>query len=303
MRIGFGGTTIVDELDLLLAPGARCGVIGPNGSGKTSLLRTIVGEILPVAGKIERADLLRVVYFDQNRASLDPSLTLKRALASEGDGVIYRDRPLHVAAWAKRFLFRPEQLETRVSSLSGGERARIVLARMMLQPADLLVLDEPTNDLDIPALEVLEESLLEFPGALVLVSHDRHLLDRVSTQIVALDGRGGARHFADYDQWEANRAAPLTKKESARSSAPRAPRAASRKLSYLEQREWSGIEAAVLAAEARVAATQSRTEDPSISADAGRLLERFRELDAARAEVDRLYARWAELEEKQRSDP
>ncbi|MBI3447515.1 MAG: ABC-F family ATP-binding cassette domain-containing protein [Acidobacteria bacterium] len=300
IRIAFGETTIIENLDMLLAPGTRCGVIGPNGSGKTTLLRAIVGEIEPAAGKIERAEMLRVVYFDQTRASLDPTLSLKRALAPEGDGVIYRDRPLHVAAWAKRFLFRPEQLETRVSSLSGGERARIVLARMMLQPADLLVLDEPTNDLDIPALEVLEESLLEFPGALVLVSHDRHLLDRVSTQIVALDGRGGARHYADYDQWETSRATPLTRRESARSAAPKTPRPAARKLSYLEQREWAGIETAVLAAEGRVAGAKSRAEDPSIAADAAQLLERFKDLDAAQAEVDRLYSRWAELEEKQR---
>src|SRR5215212_8404287 len=160
----------------------------------------IIGEIAPDAGTIEQADKLRVVYFEQNRESLDASLTLKRALAPEGDSVVYRDRSVHVASWAKRFLFRPEQLETSVSKLSGGEKARIVLARLMLKPADLLVLDEPTNDLDISTLEVLEESLLEFPGALVLVTHDRYLLDRVSTTILALDGKGGAEYFADLTQ-------------------------------------------------------------------------------------------------------
>src|SRR6185436_1527438 len=171
------------------------------GLAKTTLLRIIVGELAPDAGTIERADGLRVVYFEQNRESLDPNLTLKRALAPEGDSVIHQGRSVHVAGWAKRFLFRSEQLETSVSKLSGGEKARIVLARLMLQPADLLVMDEPTNDLDIPTLDVLEESLLEFPGALVLVTHDRYLLDRVSTRVLALDGRGGAEYFADYGQW------------------------------------------------------------------------------------------------------
>ncbi len=301
LRIVLGGTTIVEHVDLMLAPGMRCGVIGPNGSGKTSLLRTIVGEIAPVAGTLQRAEGLRVVYFDQNRESLDPALTLKRALAPEGDSVVYRDRAVHVAAWAKRFLFKPAQLETQVSRLSGGERARIVLARMMLQPADLLVLDEPTNDLDIPALEVLEEALLEFPGALVLVSHDRYLLDRVSTQVIALDGRGGARHFADYDQWEASRLPPASPRKMApRPPVTKTPQGMARKLGYLEQREWDGMEAAVLDAEARLAEARRQAEDPSIATNAALLQERHSKLEQLQAEVDRLYTRWAALDEKQR---
>lgn len=301
LRIAFAGTTIVDGLDLLLTPGMRLGVLGPNGSGKTTLLRTIVGEIAPAAGTIKRAEALRVVYFAQNREALDPGLTLKRALAPEADSVIYRDRALHVASWAKRFLFHPAQLETPVSRLSGGERARIVLARMMLQPADVLVLDEPTNDLDIPALEVLEEALLEFPGALVLVSHDRHLLDRVSTQVLALDGRGGAQHYADYDQWEANRQPQdRPKRATTRASTPKAQRPGARGLAYLEQREWDGLEDAVRAAEARVAEARRRAEDPAIATDAGMLQKRLSELGDLQAQADRLYARWAELDEKQR---
>ena len=301
LRIAFDGTSIVDGLDLLLTPGMRLGVLGPNGSGKTTLLRTIVGEITPAAGTIKRAEALRVVYFAQNRDVLDPGLTLKRALAPEGDSVIYRDRALHVASWAKRFLFHPGQLETPVSRLSGGERARIVLARMMLRPADILVLDEPTNDLDIPALEVLEEALLEFPGALVLVSHDRHLLDRVSTRVVALDGRGGAQHYAAYDQWEATRTPQASpKRDTTRASPPKAQRSGARRLAYLEQREWDGLEAAVLGAEARVAEARRRAEDPSIATDAGMLQKRLSELGDLQAQVDRLYARWAELDEKQK---
>jgi len=301
LRIAFESTTIVETLDLLLTPGARLGVLGPNGSGKTTLLRTIVGDILPAAGTIKRAEGLRVVYFDQDRDSLDPALTLKRALAPEGDSVIYRDRALHVAAWAKRFLFNPGQLETPVSRLSGGERARIVLARMMLRPADVLVLDEPTNDLDIAALEVLEEALLEFPGALVLVTHDRHLLDRVSTQVLALDGRGGARPYASYDQWEAHRQRqPTEKKETPLAPAARTPRPAARRLSYLEQREWDGLEAAVNDTESRLAEARRRAEDPSIATDADMLQRRLAELGELQAQVDRLYKRWTELDEKQK---
>ena len=297
----FGSIAIVDGLELLLTPGMRLGVLGPNGSGKTTLLRMIVGELPPDAGEIRRDDALRVVYYDQNRATLDPALSLKRSLAPDGDTVVYGDRAVHVVSWAKRFLFRPEQLETPVSRLSGGERARIVIARLMLQPADLLVLDEPTNDLDIPTLEVLEESLLEFPGALVLVTHDRHLIDRVSTAILALDGRGGALRFADYGQWEARERTPIpATKDTRRPEGAKAPKASAKKLSYVDQREWDGMEENVLAAEARLEEARSRAEDGSIASDAATLQLRHAELEAAQREVDRFYARWAELEAKRK---
>ena len=171
----------------------------------------------------------------------------------------------------------------------------------MLQPADLLVLDEPTNDLDIPTLEVLEESLLEFPGALVLVTHDRHLIDRVSTTILALDGKGGAERFADYGQWEADREKPRpSKKDTVRTAHPGAPPAKGKKLSYMEQREWDGMEQIVLVAEARLEQARLRSEDASIASDAAALQLRIAELHAAQREADRLYARWAELESKRK---
>ena len=297
LRKTMGDKRIVHDLDVLLTPGTRLGVLGPNGSGKTTLLRMLIGELEPDAGTIERADGLRVVYFEQNRESLDPNVTLKRALAPEGDSVVYRDRAIHVAGWAKRFLFRSEQLETAVSRLSGGEKARIVLARLMLQPADLLVMDEPTNDLDIPTLDVLEESLVDFPGALVLVTHDRYLLDRVATQILALDGRGGAQYYADLAQWESARETrDVRDKPQVTDSRQAAPKA--KRLGYLEQREFDAMEANVVAAEERLARAKERAEDPLIAADANALQERYTELSAAQAEVDRLYARWAELEAK-----
>ena len=170
--------------------------------------------------------------------------------------VIYRDRTVHVAGWAKRFLFRDEQLDMPVSRLSGGERARVMIARLMLATADVLLLDEPTNDLDIPTLEVLEDSLLDFPGAIVLVSHDRYMLDRVSTMVIGLDGGEGCV-FADYSQWEAFRAEQLSERP-----APKLPRPSTisdepkKKLSYLHQREWDGMEARILEAEHDLAAAQ-----------------------------------------------
>ena len=169
----------------------------------------------------------------------------------------------------------------------------------MLQPADLLVLDEPTNDLDIPTLEVLEESLLEFPGALVLVTHDRHLIDRVATTILALDGRGGVLRFADYGQWEARERAPSSSRQDDEApESARPPSKKSKKLSYVEQREWESMEETVLAAEARLEEAKKRAEDPSIASDASALQLRLAELASAQDEADRLYARWAQLEGK-----
>jgi len=300
----FDGAPLIEGLELLLTPGMRVGVVGPIGSGKSTLLRMIVGELKPDRGEIRRVDDLRTVYFDQNRSGLDTNQTLKRALAPQGDSVIFRDRSVHVVTWAKRFLFRPAQLEQPVSRLSGGERARVALARMMLQPADLLVLDEPTNDLDIATLEVLEETLIEFPGALVLVSHDRHLVDRVTTEILALDGTGTVQRYADYDQWQAHRrvgAAPRKSKPAA--SERTVPRPKAKRLNYLEQREWEGMEQRVLAAEARMAEGRAHAENPSVASDAAALQERLQALDEAQREVDRLYERWAELESKLNPSP
>jgi ATP-binding cassette subfamily F protein uup len=311
-----GGRRLFSDLDLVITPGTRVGLIGPNGSGKTTLLDVLAGAVAPDAGAIDRADGLSAVRFEQERGGLDPGESLRRALAPEGDAVVWQGRSVHVAAWAKRFLFQPEQLDLPVGRLSGGEQARIRIARLMRQPADLLILDEPTNDLDIPTLEVLEDSLAEFDGALVLVTHDRFMLERVSTVILALDGQGRATAFADYAQWEAaarsaagsgpRNAAPSDLRGVSRAAAgAQAERTAARersrprRLSYLEQREWDGIERAILDAEGAVDACRREAEDPAIAADPTALQERYAALEAARAEVDRLYDRWAELGAKQ----
>ena len=279
----------------------RLGLLGPNGSGKTTLLSLLDGTLEPDAGTIQRADWLRTVRFEQSRDTLDSAATLRRALAPEGDSVIYQDRPIHVAAWAKRFLFRTEQLDTPVSRLSGGEQARILIARLMLQPADLLILDEPTNDLDIPTLEVLEESLLEFPGALVLVTHDRYLLESVSTVVLALDGQGQfgvLRRLRAVGGRPPVRAAALeSHRRQGRTAEAR--RKEAKRLSYKEKQEWEQMEAKILAAEGSLEAAQAAVEDPAVATDPAALQERCNALEAARREVERLYARWAELEGKQ----
>ncbi len=302
LRKSLGAQPIVGSLDLQLGPGERIGLLGPNGSGKSTLLKLLAGTLTPDAGTITRADRLRVVTFEQHRESLDQQATLRQALApAGGDAVVYQERSVHLVSWAKRFLFKPEQLDLPVSRLSGGEQARLLIARLMLQPADVLILDEPTNDLDISTLDVLEDSLLEFTGALVLVTHDRWLLDRVSTRLLALDGTGRADWFADCPQWEAAQGKNATEDRRSHTSTERATpggRSKRKGLSYKEQGEWDQIEARILESEARVAASQAAVNDPSIASSAADLQDRYAALHAAQADVERLYARWAELDEK-----
>jgi len=296
-----GGRTLFRDLSFTLQPGTRLGLLGLNGTGKTTLLRILAGELEPDSGRIELAPALRTVYFDQAREHLDLSQTLRQGLGAHGDHVIYRDRPIHVAGWAKRFLFDSGQLDRPLASLSGGEQARVLIARLMLQPADLLLMDEPTNDLDIPTLEVLEESLTEFPGALVLVTHDRFLLDRVSTAVIGLDGQGSAELFADYWQWEQSaqrRPEPKPQKQAPpperRESAP-----AKKKLSYLEAREWEQMESKVLEAEQELEAIRAEMHSPEVVSDGPKLQACYERMQAAEAKVAALYDRWAELEAKQ----
>jgi len=299
-----GGRPLFQGLNFIISAGLRVGLVGPNGSGKTTLLRLLRGEVAATTGEIRRAERLRIVYFDQRR-ELDSTVTLRRALAPEGDSVIYQDRVVHVASWAAKFLFKSEQLNQPVDRLSGGERARVLIAQLMLQPADVLLLDEPTNDLDIPTLEILEESLLEFRGSLVLVTHDRYMLDRVSNIVLGLDGQGNAERFADYLQWETWQAErQQDAKTNVRSSVRTAVNAhfdapSKKKLSYLEAREYASIEQRVAAAEEVLDARRIAAEDPAIASDSARLLSAHTELEEAQKQVDELYARWAELEKKQ----
>ncbi|HEV2710324.1 MAG TPA: ABC-F family ATP-binding cassette domain-containing protein [Edaphobacter sp.] len=306
VSITLGDRKIVEGLNFLITSGMRVGLVGPNGSGKTTLLRLLTGELEASSGVVKKAPLLKIVYFSQMR-ELDEDVTLRRALAPDSDSVVYQGRVVHVASYATKFLFTSEQLNQPVERLSGGERARVLIAKLMLEPADLLLLDEPTNDLDIATLEILEESLLEYTGALVLVTHDRYMLDRVSTIVLGLDGKGGSERFSDYSQWEQWRGVKVeeaippgaTGKAVASTMSAAAPASGGKKkLSYLEGREFAGIEAAVEAAEDRLQAAREMIERQDVVTDAAKLTAALAEMEAAQTAADELYARWAELTEK-----
>lgn len=231
-------------INLTLSPGSRLALVGANGVGKSTLLRILSGEIAPKQGQIKRADDLQQSVFDQHRLSLPLEMSLRQALAPEGDFVTYGGRQIHVHAWAKRFLFPPERLVQPISVLSGGERARILLARFMTEPADILFLDEPTNDLDIPTLESIESALKDFPGAVVIISHDRALIDAVATQLLVLDGTGGYQLVSSQKQAQAiirqseKAALPPTKEP----SRPVTAATTKNRLSYNEKRRLAELE-------------------------------------------------------------
>jgi ATP-binding cassette subfamily F protein uup len=299
-----GGKLLFRDLDLTITPGQKLGLLGTNGSGKTTLLKLLADVLQPDSGTIKRANELKVVWFDQNRDQLDRNVSLRDALSPSGDQVVYRGRSIHVASWSKRFLFRPDQLNMPVSYLSGGEQARILIARLMLQSADILILDEPTNDLDIPSLEVLEDSLEDFPGAVVLVTHDRMMLDTVSTHLLALDGKGGARFFADYAQWEAIQAASSQGQPKSRASAKGSGKDATsaapgvKALSTNEKKELSQMADRIEKAESAVYEISKRMEDPQLATNHVKLQDCMNELQAAQDAVAKLYERWDELEKR-----
>lgn len=305
----YDGRKLFGDLDITLSPGSRLGLLGRNGCGKSTLIKILAsadtGNIKPDSGSINTADGLAIVSFAQDRSGLDPKATLRRALAPEGDSIIFQGRSIHVVSWAKRFLFRPDQLETPVAQLSGGEKARILIAALMRQPADILLLDEPTNDLDIASLDVLEESLVEFGGALVLVTHDRYLLDRVCDRIIGFTGEGNVFYYADYEQWlrdldtgsgvVLNSEQPKTKK-----SEPVSRQKTSGRLSYMDQREYDQMEERIMAAEENRDRLEILINEPDVAADPGKLQQCWAELEEARTLVDQLYKRWDELEEKKK---
>ncbi|MDG2031112.1 MAG: ABC-F family ATP-binding cassette domain-containing protein [Phycisphaerales bacterium] len=299
-----GSKKLFDSLDLELSPARRIGLLGVNGSGKTTLLRLMSGDLEPDQGTIKRAAELRVVTFSQHRGTLDHSMTLQEALCPVGDMIDYRGKQTHVSGWAKRFLFEPDQLPTLVGNLSGGEQARLLIANLMLEPADVLLLDEPTNDLDIPSLEVLEEALLEFPGALVLVTHDRFMLERIATEFIGLDDSGGARSFMSCDHWNRERRGKASRADSAktRESPARSDRKSRpvvgkpRRLSWKEQKELESMEASILSAESEVEELETTAASPEMTSDHQKATATYAALSKAQERVKQLYARWAELD-------
>lgn len=283
-----GGKALFQNLDLTLSPGSCLGIVGNNGTGKTTLLKILSGAVSHDCGTIKYAEDLKLVYFDQHREQIPAHLTLKEALCPSGDTVTYQGRPIHVNGWAKRFLFPPEKLNLPVGFLSGGERARILIAKLMLQPADILFLDEPTNDLDIPTLEVIEEGLSTFPGAVILISHDRCLMDRLCTQIIGFPGNASHQFFAGYDQWErfcATQKKGLAK-EKMRSSD--SEKKTVKKLSYQEKKELETMEEKIMELEQAIEALNQAALEAAH-------LDHYAKLGKMQEQLEALYARWQDL--------
>lgn len=303
-----GEKLLFSGIHFTLTPGMRLGIVGLNGSGKTTLLRLLAGEITPDKGTIKYADGVKIVYFDQHREQFPADISLRRALAPDGDTVIYRGKSVHVNAWCKRFLFNPDRLDLPFSRLSGGEKARVHIARLMIRPADVLLLDEPTNDLDIPTLEILEESLVDFPGAIVIISHDRYMLDQISNVILGLGSDSDGTLFADYRQWESfqqNRNRQQNREHADKSTREKKPdnapsdeqAPARKKMSFSEKREREQIEEKIAALEKEICLLQENIQSLD-SADSTGMQKLCESLGSKQASLEQLYNRWEELEKK-----
>jgi ATP-binding cassette subfamily F protein uup len=299
----YGSRSIFSKLNLLVGPGTRLGLLGANGCGKSTLIRVLLGQETPDTGEVFRSDLLQAAAFDQNRESLDPTITVAKTVCPSGEFVDYREQRIHVRSYLDRFLFTQTQMDMTVGKLSGGEQARLLIAKLMLRPANILILDEPTNDLDMATLAVLEECLSDFDGAVILVSHDRFFLGQVCNQILAFPVLGGDLvSFADLDQWEQwhseqlkSRVAPSKSTSSPAGGTSGAP-AKKKKLSYKDQRDLDTMEERIAAAEAKLAKATAESALPENSSNAVTLARLSKEMADAQEELDNLYVRWGELE-------
>ena len=298
----YGGRVVVPKMDILISPKSRIGLLGPNGCGKSTLIRMLTGGEQPDTGEVFQSDQLQVAYFEQNRETLDPKLTVYNTVCPLGDYVDVGGEKIHAKSYLTKFLFSYDQMDMPVAKLSGGEQSRLLLARLMLRKANVLVLDEPTNDLDMATLDVLEDVLREFNGAVILVTHDRYFLDQTTEQIMAFaEDRNGDKtieRFAGLAQWEAWQEAranePVSPPKPAAAQA--AAKSAKKKLTFKDQRELDQMEGNIKKAEGRLETLTAESQKPEIASNSSRLTEITRQMAEAQAEIDRLYARWSELE-------
>ena len=295
------GKKLFSDITFEIGPGFCLGIVGENGSGKSTLLSILEQKTLPDKGKVQWAENLKISIFDQNRSTLNPLLTLKEALnPGGGDSVNYNGRSIHIVTWAKRFLFMPDQLDMPVKRLSGGEKARIILANIMLAPCDLLLLDEPTNDLDILSLEVLEDSIQQFPGAVIIVSHDRYLMDKVCHKILYLDPNAEARFFKDFNQIMNYRQTLGEKPKKIKKSAEN-KKQPSKTFSYKDKYELDHIEEKILAAEAEIKSLSAKIQQPEIIRNPEEMKTCCSLLEQSQKQAQSLYERWEDLEAKKTS--
>jgi ABC transport system ATP-binding/permease protein len=307
----FAGRRIIEGVDLILQRGERIGIVGRNGAGKTTFLRILLGELAPDEGEVVIGKNTRAAYYDQQRAQLDPEWTVYESALGERirgdvrqseDFVELSGRRVSLRDYLDDLLFPVPMQKMQVKALSGGERNRLLLARLFLQGANVLVLDEPTNDLDLVTLNVLEQLLLQFTGSVLLVTHDRYFLDKVATSILAFDGEGHAvRYPGNYETYTALRSAPAPAPGPAKAAPDKRPRPRKPgKLSFKEQRELESMEPLIEAAEAAKSAAETKLSDPQTYArEPERIPELKRELERSSAEAERLYARWQELQDRQ----
>jgi ATP-binding cassette subfamily F protein uup len=308
VSVSFGDKVVIDRFSTRITRSDRIGLIGPNGAGKTTLLRVLTGELAPDAGEIERGTNLEVVYFDQQREQLDPERTVVDTVADGNDTVVVGGVPRHVHGYLRDFLFPPERAHSPVKALSGGERNRLLLARLLTKPANVLILDEPTNDLDLETLELLEEKLSEFTGTILLVSHDRSFLDNVVTSVFAFEGDGRvAEYVGGYADWERQTAAGAAGAANKRSPSPetepssnkRGNRASAQKLSFKERKELEALPAKIESLEVETKRIEAQLASPEFFREAAETVRTAVErLESAQAELQTTYARWAELDER-----
>jgi len=308
----FGGHPLIRDLSLDLVKGERVGIIGPNGSGKTTLLKLIVGDAQPDRGEVVRGQNTVILYFDQTREQLDPDKTLWEEVADQGDYVDVAGKRVHVVTYLEDFLFPRGSHRMPIRSLSGGERNRVLLAKLMKRPCNLLILDEPTNDLDLLTLQVLEKAIASFPGCVLTVTHDRFFLNKTATSILAFEGDGEiVRYVGDYDTYRSLKEQAETAKDRSRTeleavkakkaapaALPVAEKKSRKKLSWAEEKEIERLPGLIEAAEKEQASLQEQLADPAVFSQATKVKTLSDRLAVLETETVGHYARWEELEQK-----
>lgn len=309
VNLSFGERQIIRDFSVRIMRGDRIGIVGPNGAGKSTLIKLLLGELQPDSGTLKHGSKLEVAYFDQQRDQLNLDESVMDNVVDSGDFVAVNGQPRHVTSYLRDFLFRPEQLKTPASALSGGERNRLLLARLFAKPANLLVMDEPTNDLDIDTLELLEEFVSEFPGTLLLVSHDRAFLDNVVTDLLVVNGSGRIVEFvggySDYARYRdqlvaAERARNTANAKVAASTPAAAPEKKLRKLSYKDQRELDGMAAKLEKLETEKSELETAMSDPAFyTRSPAEVQQQLKRVSDLTNEIEQAYARWSALEAEQ----
>ncbi|MNK06226.1 ABC transporter ATP-binding protein uup [compost metagenome] len=304
---GYNGKTLFKDFTYLINPKTRLALLGDNGSGKSTLIRLLLGTEQPDSGKVSQAERLKIAYFEQNRETLDPKKSLLKNICPEGDYVHYQGQYVFGRSYLERFLFNKNQMDLPVEKLSGGEQARLRIAQLMLNEAQVLILDEPTNDLDVATLAVLEESLRDFTGAVILVTHDRYFMDQVAHDIVAFhkhpDGNTTLENFTGYLQWEEwfdaqkeIEAAELKRQALEQANKAKAESGKTKKLSFKDQFELENMESTILGLEEKLTGKQAEADKPEVAADPKKVQELYAEIGTLQSQIEKLYARWAELE-------